>query len=87
VTVQAGNRRLTLSNLDKQLYADGFTKGEVIINRISHHEATDLLWLDSLVALLPAQPALRCGTTIASNTYRSPRRDNFARGSAASEVA
>ncbi|WP_410671477.1 DNA ligase D [Amycolatopsis sp. cmx-4-68] len=31
VTVQAGNRRLTLSNLDKVLYpADGFTKGEVI---------------------------------------------------------
>jgi hypothetical protein len=30
VTVQAGNRRLTFSNLDKQLYPDGFTKGEVI---------------------------------------------------------
>ncbi|MEV6876197.1 DNA ligase D [Amycolatopsis sp. NPDC051128] len=31
ITVQAGNRRLTLSNLDKVLYpADGFTKGEVI---------------------------------------------------------
>ncbi|GLZ42847.1 hypothetical protein Acsp05_64710 [Actinokineospora sp. NBRC 105648] len=31
ITVQAGTRRLTLSNLDKVLYpADGFTKGEVI---------------------------------------------------------
>ncbi len=30
ITVQAGNRRLTLSNLDKVLYPDGFTKGEVI---------------------------------------------------------
>jgi bifunctional non-homologous end joining protein LigD len=30
VTVQAGNRHLTLSNLDKSLYPDGFTKGEVI---------------------------------------------------------
>ncbi|MCR6484866.1 DNA ligase D [Amycolatopsis sp. OK19-0408] len=31
ITVQAGNRQLTLSNLDKVLYpADGFTKGEVI---------------------------------------------------------
>ncbi|SED63413.1 bifunctional non-homologous end joining protein LigD [Amycolatopsis tolypomycina] len=30
VTVQAGKRRLTLSNLDKPLYPDGFTKGEVI---------------------------------------------------------
>ncbi|GLZ37914.1 DNA ligase D [Actinokineospora sp. NBRC 105648] len=31
ITVQAGKRRLTLSNLDKVLYpADGFTKGEVI---------------------------------------------------------
>ncbi|MET8853093.1 DNA ligase D [Amycolatopsis sp. NPDC004625] len=31
ITVQAGNRRLTLSNLDKVLYpAAGFTKGEVI---------------------------------------------------------
>ncbi|WP_410633240.1 DNA ligase D [Amycolatopsis sp. cmx-4-83] len=31
ITVQAGDRRLTLSNLDKVLYpADGFTKGEVI---------------------------------------------------------
>jgi bifunctional non-homologous end joining protein LigD len=30
VTVQAGNRRLTLSNLDKALYPDGYTKGEVI---------------------------------------------------------
>jgi len=35
VTVQAGNRRLTLSNLDKSLYPDGFTKGEVI-NYYSH---------------------------------------------------
>ncbi|WP_372659860.1 non-homologous end-joining DNA ligase [Amycolatopsis kentuckyensis] len=35
VTVQAGNRRLTLSNLDKPLYADGYTKGEVI-NYYSH---------------------------------------------------
>lgn len=30
VTVQAGNRRLTLSNLDKVLYPDGTTKGEVL---------------------------------------------------------
>jgi bifunctional non-homologous end joining protein LigD len=30
VIVQAGHRRLTLSNLDKVLYSDGFTKGEVI---------------------------------------------------------
>jgi bifunctional non-homologous end joining protein LigD len=31
ITVQAGNRQLILSNLDKVLYpADGFTKGEVI---------------------------------------------------------
>jgi bifunctional non-homologous end joining protein LigD len=31
IVVQAGNRQLTLSNLDKVLYpADGFTKGEVI---------------------------------------------------------
>lgn len=30
ITVQAGNRRLTLSNLDKPLFPDGFTKGEVI---------------------------------------------------------
>jgi bifunctional non-homologous end joining protein LigD len=30
ITVQAGDRRLTLSNLDKPLYPDGFTKGEVI---------------------------------------------------------
>jgi bifunctional non-homologous end joining protein LigD len=30
ITVQAGNRRLSLSNLDKVLYPDGFTKGEVI---------------------------------------------------------
>jgi bifunctional non-homologous end joining protein LigD len=31
ITVQAGNRQLTLSNLDKVLYpADGYTKGEVI---------------------------------------------------------
>ncbi|MEU0797972.1 DNA ligase D [Amycolatopsis sp. NPDC005961] len=31
ITVQAGDRQLTLSNLDKVLYpADGFTKGEVI---------------------------------------------------------
>ncbi|WP_084628650.1 DNA ligase D [Amycolatopsis nigrescens] len=30
ITVQAGKRRLTLSNLDKTLYPDGFTKGEVI---------------------------------------------------------
>nr|WP_245804855.1 non-homologous end-joining DNA ligase [Amycolatopsis australiensis] len=30
VTVQAGARRLTLSNLDKQLYPSGFTKGEVV---------------------------------------------------------
>ncbi|HKS49701.1 MAG TPA: non-homologous end-joining DNA ligase [Amycolatopsis sp.] len=30
ITVQAGGRRLTLSNLDKVLYPDGFTKGEVI---------------------------------------------------------
>ncbi len=30
ITVQAGERRLTLSNLDKPLYPDGFTKGEVI---------------------------------------------------------
>ncbi|WP_438938452.1 DNA ligase D [Amycolatopsis orientalis] len=30
ITVQAGKRRLTLSNLDKPLYQDGFTKGEVI---------------------------------------------------------
>jgi bifunctional non-homologous end joining protein LigD len=30
VTVRAGNRQLTLSNLDKALYPDGFTKGEVI---------------------------------------------------------
>jgi bifunctional non-homologous end joining protein LigD len=28
--VQAGNRRLTLSNLDKQLHPSGSTKGEVI---------------------------------------------------------
>lgn len=40
ITVQAGKRRLTLSNLDRPLYPDGFTKGEVIIHRISrqrHH--------------------------------------------------
>ncbi|KAA9156237.1 DNA ligase D [Amycolatopsis acidicola] len=30
ITVQAGKRRLQLSNLDKPLYPDGFTKGEVI---------------------------------------------------------
>ncbi|WP_228709093.1 non-homologous end-joining DNA ligase [Amycolatopsis keratiniphila] len=30
ITVQAGARRLVLSNLDKSLYSDGFTKGEVI---------------------------------------------------------
>jgi bifunctional non-homologous end joining protein LigD len=30
IVVQAGNRQLTLSNLDKPLYPDGFTKGEVI---------------------------------------------------------
>ncbi len=30
ITVQAGGRRLVLSNLDKILYSDGFTKGEVI---------------------------------------------------------
>jgi bifunctional non-homologous end joining protein LigD len=30
ITVQAGNRRLTLSNLDKPLFPDGFTKGEVV---------------------------------------------------------
>ncbi|WP_328442769.1 non-homologous end-joining DNA ligase [Amycolatopsis sp. NBC_00438] len=30
ITVQAGPQRLTLSNLDKPLYPDGFTKGEVI---------------------------------------------------------
>ncbi|MGW6936868.1 DNA ligase D [Lentzea sp. NPDC054927] len=30
VTVNAGSRRLTLSNLDKALYPDGTTKGEVI---------------------------------------------------------
>jgi hypothetical protein len=30
VVVQAGKRQLTLSNLDKALYPDGFTKGEVI---------------------------------------------------------
>ncbi|MDT7727566.1 MAG: bifunctional non-ous end joining protein LigD [Actinomycetota bacterium] len=30
ITVQAGKRQLTLSNLDKPLYPDGFTKGEVI---------------------------------------------------------
>ncbi|HWD03553.1 MAG TPA: DNA ligase D [Amycolatopsis sp.] len=30
ITVQAGKRRLELSNLDKALYPDGFTKGEVI---------------------------------------------------------
>ncbi|GAB2999098.1 DNA ligase D [Amycolatopsis acidiphila] len=35
ITVQAGKRRLTLSNLDKPLYPDGFTKGEVI-NYYSH---------------------------------------------------
>jgi bifunctional non-homologous end joining protein LigD len=30
VTVRVGERRLQLSNLDKELYPDGFTKGEVI---------------------------------------------------------
>jgi bifunctional non-homologous end joining protein LigD len=30
VTVQVGERRLSLSNLDKELYPDGFNKGEVI---------------------------------------------------------
>jgi bifunctional non-homologous end joining protein LigD len=30
VTVQAGDRKLTLSNLDKPLFPDGFTKGEAI---------------------------------------------------------
>lgn len=35
ITVQAGKRRLTLSNLDKPLFPDGFTKGEVI-NYYSH---------------------------------------------------
>lgn len=35
VTVQVGQRRLSLSNLDKELYPDGFTKGEVI-NYYSH---------------------------------------------------
>jgi bifunctional non-homologous end joining protein LigD len=30
IVVQAGKRQLTLSNLDKPLYSDGFTKGEVI---------------------------------------------------------
>ncbi|WP_370949618.1 DNA ligase D [Amycolatopsis sp. cg5] len=30
ITVQVGPRQLTLSNLDKPLYPDGFTKGEVI---------------------------------------------------------
>ncbi len=33
VTVQAGNRRLILSNLNKQLYPSGFTKGEVTVDR------------------------------------------------------
>lgn len=28
--MQAGKRQLTLSNLDKPLFPDGFTKGEVI---------------------------------------------------------
>ncbi|MEU3624853.1 DNA ligase D [Amycolatopsis coloradensis] len=35
ITVQAGARQLTLSNLDKPLYPDGFTKGEVT-HYISH---------------------------------------------------
>ncbi|MEV6639383.1 hypothetical protein [Amycolatopsis sp. NPDC051371] len=43
VTVQTGNRRLTLSNLDKQLYPDGFTNGEVIIHRTSHRGARSRL--------------------------------------------
>ena len=30
ITVQVGDRRLSLSNLDKELYPDGFTKGEVV---------------------------------------------------------
>jgi bifunctional non-homologous end joining protein LigD len=30
VTVQVGERQLSLSNLDKELYPDGFSKGEVI---------------------------------------------------------
>jgi hypothetical protein len=30
ITVQAGNRQLTLSNLDKALYPDGFTKAQII---------------------------------------------------------
>jgi bifunctional non-homologous end joining protein LigD len=30
ITVQAGKRRLTLSHLDKVLFPDGFTKGEVV---------------------------------------------------------
>ncbi|GAA5162725.1 DNA ligase D [Amycolatopsis dongchuanensis] len=35
ITVQAGKRRLTLSNLDKPMFPDGFTKGEVV-NYYSH---------------------------------------------------
>ncbi|GAB2798000.1 ATP dependent DNA ligase [Amycolatopsis magusensis] len=30
ITVQAGKRRLTLSNLNKPLYPDGFSKGQVL---------------------------------------------------------
>ncbi|MEU4674533.1 hypothetical protein AB0F91_42900 [Amycolatopsis sp. NPDC023774] len=30
VTVQVGQRRMALSNLDKPLYPNGFTKGEVV---------------------------------------------------------
>ncbi len=53
VTVQAGNRRVTLSNLDKQLYPDGFTKGEVIIHRI----AIEARYLS--LAATPRMPFLR----------------------------
>ncbi len=35
ITVQVGERQLSLSNLDKELYPDGFTKGEVV-NYYSH---------------------------------------------------
>jgi bifunctional non-homologous end joining protein LigD len=35
ITVQVGDRRLSLSNMDKELYPDGFTKGEVV-NYYSH---------------------------------------------------
>lgn len=49
VTVQAGKRQLTLSNLDKPLHPDGFTKGDVTVDRTTERHAE--LKLDSRTGL------------------------------------